>query len=184
MPSSFGLQTFPTMMNQVVSFFQHIADDCQLECYNQDLVGFFASIPVHRIMDAVDWMLRKLMENHDINPATYSFSVSLREKDSKLRVWKGRARAAGQRMYQVFFRNILAFVRIFCDSSFFTVMGRVFAQQRGAAIGNQISPVLASISVAFLEQAWCDQHESFLKLVAHKFLCLRYVDNRIVLIRR
>ena len=63
-------------------------------------------------------------------------------------------------------------------------MGRVFAQQRGAAIGNQISPVLASISVAFLEQAWYDQHESFLKLVAHKFLCLRYVDNRIVLIRR
>ena len=104
-------------MNQIVSFFQHIADDCQLECCTQDLVGFFASIPVHCIMDAVDWMLRKLMEKHDINPATYSFSVSLREKDSKLRVWKGKARAAGQRMYQMFFRNILAFVRISCDSS-------------------------------------------------------------------
>ena len=61
-------------------------------------------------------------------------------------------------------------------------MGRVFAQQRGAAIGNQISPALASISVAYLEQTWYDRHESFLRLVAHKFLCLRYVDNRIVLI--
>ena len=121
MPNSFGLQTFPAMMNQIVSFFQHIAADSQLECYNQDLVGFFTSIPVHRIMEAVDWMLRQFMEKHDINPATYSFSVSLREKDSKLRVWKGKARAAGQRMHQVFFRTfwpllgslaILAFLQL------------------------------------------------------------------------
>ena len=90
MPSSFGLQTFPAMMHQIVSFFQHLADDCQLECYNQDLVGFFTSIPVHRIMEAVDWMLRQFMVKHDIDPATYFFSVSLREKDSKLRVWKAR----------------------------------------------------------------------------------------------
>ena len=102
------------------------------------------------------------MLKHDIDPATYSFSVSLREKGSKLRVWEGKARAAGRRMYQIFFRDILANVRISCDSSFFTALGRVFAQQRGAAIGNQISPVLASISVAFLEETWCNQYEHFL----------------------
>ena len=73
-------------------------------------------------------------------------------------------------------------VRIACDSSYFTVLGRVFAQQRGAAIGDQISPVLASISVAFIEQTWYTQHEVFLSTVKEKFLCLRYVDNRIVLI--
>ena len=85
-------------------------------------------------------------------------------------------------MYQIFFRDILAIVRIPCDSSFFTVLGRVFAQQRGAAIGSQISPVLASISVAYLEQRWYHQHESFLLQIRDKFLCLRYVDNRVVLI--
>ena len=86
------------MMNQIVQFFQNVAGDCEVECYNQDLVGFFTSIPVSRIMEAVDWMLQQFMLKYDIDPATYSFSVSLREKDSKLRIWKGKARAAGQRM--------------------------------------------------------------------------------------
>ena len=85
-------------------------------------------------------------------------------------------------MYQIFFRGILAIVRISCDSSLNTALGTVFAPQRGAAIGNQISPVRASISVAFLEQTWYNQYEHFLSQVSNKFLCLRYVDSRIILI--
>ena len=46
-------------------------------------------------------MLQQFMLKYDIDPAKYTFSVSLREKDSKLRVWKGKARAAGTRMYQI-----------------------------------------------------------------------------------
>ena len=122
------------------------------------------------------------MLKYDIDPTKYTFSVSLREKDSKLRVWKGKSRAAGTRMYQIWFQDILPIVRIACDSSYFTVLGRVFAPQRGAAIGNQISPVLASISVAYLEHTWYIHHEEFLSSVKEKFFCFRYVDNRIVLI--
>eukprot|EP00439_Symbiodinium_sp_Y106_P037151 s1228_g4.t1 len=141
------------MMNDIIRFFQNVADDCELVCFNQDLVGFFTSIPVPRIVAAVDWMLQQFMLKYDTDPAKYTFSVSLREKDSKLRVWKGKSRSAGTRMYQIWFQDILPIVRIACDSSYFTVLGRVFAQQRGAAIGNQISPVLASISVAHLAYA-------------------------------
>ena len=135
MPDSFRLQTFPAMMHQIQHFLNSVSDDCCLGRYNQDLVGFFTSIPVSRIMEAVDWMLQQFMLKHNLDPATYSFSVNLSEKDSKLRVWKGKARAAGRRMYQIYFRDILAIVRISCDSSYFTVLGRVFAQQRGAGIG-------------------------------------------------
>ena len=95
-------------------------------------------------------------------PPSIPAAFSLREKDSKLRVWKGKARAAGTRMYQIWFQDILPIVRIACDSSYFTILGRVFAQQRGAAIGNQISPVLASISIAYLEHTWYSHHEKFL----------------------
>ena len=123
MPDSFGLQTFPAMMQQIRQFFSSVSDDCCLACYNQDLVGFFTSIPVSRIMEAVDWMLQQFMLKHNLDPATYSFSVNLSEKDSKLRVWKGKARAAGRRMYQIYFRDILAIVRMSCDSSYFTVLG-------------------------------------------------------------
>ena len=182
LPLSFGLLTFPAMMNNITKFFQNVADDCELVCFNQDLVGFFTSIPVPRIIAAVNWMLQQFMLKYDIDPAKYTFSDSLCEKDSKLRVWKGKARAAGTRMYQIWFQDILPIVRIACDSSYFTILGRVFAQQRGAAIGKQISPVLASISVAYLEHTWYSHHEKFLLSVKEKFLCLRYVDNRIVLI--
>ena len=118
------------MMNQIVRFFESAAEDCQLKCYNQDLVGLFTSIPVSRIMETVEWMFQRFMLKYDIDPVTYSFSVSLREKDNKLRVWKGKALKAGARMYQIFFRDILAIVRISCDS-FSMVLGRVFAQQKG-----------------------------------------------------
>ena len=141
----------------------------------------FTSIPLFRIMEAVDWMLQQFMLKHDIDPATYSFSVSLREKGSKLRVWEGKARAAGRRMYQIFFRDILANVRISCDSSFFTALGRVFAQQRGAAIGNQISPVQQASAWPFWKKLGAT-NMSISSQVSNKFLCLRYVDNRIVLI--
>ena len=68
-------------------------------------------------MEAVDWMLQRFMMKYDIDSATYSFSVSLKEKDSKLRNWKGKDRKAVACMYQIFFLDILAIVRISCDSS-------------------------------------------------------------------
>ena len=47
---SFGLSTFPAMMKQIVDFFQSVAEDVKLQCFEQDLVGIFTSIPVERIM--------------------------------------------------------------------------------------------------------------------------------------
>ena len=38
-------------------------------------------------------------------------------------------------------------------------MNRMFKQQRGSAIGNQISPSLTNVAVSFLEQAKHDKHE-------------------------
>ena len=71
-----------------------------------------------------------------------------------------------------------------CDSSFFSVVPRVFAQQKSAAIGNQISPILASISVAFLEQCWFEINQEALQDQPLHFFCIRYVDHRIVLIQK
>ena len=133
LPYSFGLQTFPAMMSQIVRFFESIAEDCQLACYNQDLVGFFTSIPVSRVMEAAEWMLQQFMLKYDFDPATYSFSVSLRDKDSKLRVWKGKARKAGARMHQLFFRDILAIARISCDSSGFYCIRQGVCSTKGSS---------------------------------------------------
>ena len=83
MPSSFGLQAFEGLMSQIVDFFQNVADDCHLECYNQDLVGLFTSIPAFRIIESVDWMLQQFMLKHDIDPATFSFRVSTSTREGQ-----------------------------------------------------------------------------------------------------
>ena len=85
------------MMMMIVQIFQPIAQEVGLNCLNQDLVGFFTSILVERILQAVDWMLRQSMLKYNIDSTVCSFSVSPKEKDSKLRMWKGKARSAGQR---------------------------------------------------------------------------------------
>ena len=84
-------------------------------------------------MEAVDWMLQRFMMKYDIDSATYSFSVSLKEKDSKLRIWKGKARKAGACMYQIFFLDILAIVRISCDSSGFYCIRQGVCSTKGSS---------------------------------------------------
>ena len=60
-------------------------------------------------------------------------------------------------------------------------MNRMFKQQRGSAIGNQISPSLANVAVSFLEQAWHDKHEARIRRLGSELYIIRYVDNRLVL---
>ena len=132
------------MMSKIVKFFQSLPNDVELRCVNHALIRIWlVSLPVFQSLES--WMqsagcLDSFMLKYDIDPCTYSFSVSLTETDSKLRVWKGKARWL--EMYQIVFKDILAIVRMSCDSSFFSVMHKVCAQQRGAAIGNQISRYL------------------------------------------
>ena len=182
LPCSFGLQTFPAMMTTLRQWLETISDDVQLTTVNQDLVGFFTSVPVERILHAINWVTEKFVELNGVDCSNYSFTVSLREKDVKLRVWRGKPRKAGARHYSIFIKDLVDICKLSCDTSFFVVGGQVYAQCRGAAIGNQISPILANISIAFLEEHWVHQNYQFLQHVQHRFLCLRYVDNRVVIL--
>ena len=52
-PRSFGLDTLPSILQKLTVFLQQLPDDADPVVYNQDLVGFFTSIPVFRILNAV-----------------------------------------------------------------------------------------------------------------------------------
>ena len=52
-PRSFGLDTLPSILQKMTVFLQQLPDDADPVVYNQDLVGFFTSIPVFRILNAV-----------------------------------------------------------------------------------------------------------------------------------
>ena len=66
-------------------------------------------------------------------------------------------------------------------TSLFSHMKKVFKQQRGSAIGNQISPSLANIAVSYLEHQWHQEHKDALEKHSDELYIVRYVGNRLVL---
>ena len=179
LPQSSGLQTFPQMVHSLLQFLEQYPADQQPCTYSQD---FFTSVPVERILRSVEWWVETFTSNNHCDPDTYSFSVSLKEMDTRLRAWRGRPRQGGTRMRSIKLRDTVSICELSCQCCLFTVLQKVYKQQRGAAIGNQISPMPASLTVSLTEQHWFHQHQELLQQYDSQFLCLRYVDSRIVLL--
>ena len=72
-PGTFGLATLPEMMFALQRFLSALPDDADLLVVNQDLVGFFTSIPVERILQAVRWMVNSFWERHWCDWDSYCF---------------------------------------------------------------------------------------------------------------
>ena len=49
-------------------------------------------------------------------------------------------------------------------------------------MGNQVSPMLSSLSIVAFERAWLHTHSTLLSKLSSKVLVLRYVDNRAIFI--
>ena len=170
---------------KLMHFLQNFPDDAQPAVHNQDLVGFFTSIPVERILSAIQWLINgyamtAMKRKADISTAL--FSVDLKEKDTKLRIWKGRQRKSAKRIHTICLRDVVGICKLSCEVSMFTVMGGTFRQTRGAAIGNQISPRLANATVAVREQQFANSIHHLFGQFSNSFWCIRYVDNRLVVL--
>ena len=147
-----------------------------IELYNDDLVGFFNSLPQERIFQALQLMLDRYEQLHGTNQQP-TFSVHMTSTQKAFRVFRGRSTCR-----QIKLQHLIEFVRIAFDASFFTCLGHVFKQNRGATIGNQLSPALCAMTVAAEEQLWWESWELFLNSQRHLFFLVRYVDNRLSLI--
>ena len=160
-PRSVGLSTRPSILQQLTEFLQMLPDDAHPVVFNQDLVGFFTSIPVFRILNAVRWVVNEysMLQKNDVDSIT--FSVNLREQNTKLHVWSGCPRRAAKRTVLIHLSDIADICELSCDASVFTVMHKVFRQTRGATIGNQISPMLAGLTVSIEEEIYVRHLQSF-----------------------
>ena len=183
-PRSFGLDTLPSILQKLTVFLQQLPDDADPVVYNQDLVGFFTSIPVFRILHAVRWAVTEYCLVKNVDPESTSFSVNLQEQDTKHRIWKGRPRKAAKRTVLIHFSDIVDICELSCDASVFTVMHKVFRQCREATIGNQISPMLAGLTVPIEEEIYVRHLQSSFSDNREFFFCTRYVDNRLVVVSR
>ena len=179
-PDSFGLKTMPEMFQELHSFLRTTPVEEFILQSNQDLIGFFTSIPAERILASVQTMVAKYKEMYP-NKQSHVFTIFPREKDVKLRVFRGKKKALSGRAYTIDVTDLAALCRMSLETSVFTQMGQVFQQVRGSAIGNQISPVLASVAVAHTEQTWIDTNRAKIAGFLSQIYINRYVDNRLVL---
>ena len=164
------------MLTQLTTFLRNLPVDFDPEVHNQDLIGFFTSIPVSRILSSVSEVVQRYISKHRGDIQTDVFSVRLDLQDTKLRIWKGRQRRGARKTYLVYLRDVVDICRLSCECSVFTIMGKVFRQQRGATIGNQISPMLANLAVSLLEQHFLEQHPNLLQQLGP------FVDNRLLIV--
>ena len=67
---------------------------------------------------------------------------------------------------------------------FFTALGVVWRQIRGAAIGSQISPTLSNLAVTLIERSWSSTYQEVLTQPNFHHLAIRYVDNRFVIVQK
>ena len=63
---------------------------------------------------------------------------------------------------------------------FFTALGAVWRQIRGAGIGSQISPTLSNLAVTLIERSWSSTYQEVLAQPNFHHLAIRYVDSHFV----
>ena len=168
------------MLQVLRSFLQDLPEDFDPATHNQDLVGFFTSIPVSRVLSSAQEVVLRYCEQQKVDLKTTQFSAVLQESDTKLCIWRGRPRKGAKRAHSIYLVDVLSICQLSCDCSVLTVMGKTFRQQRGATIGNQISPMLANLTVSLVEQKFAEENTSQLQRAAPHFYCVRYVDNRLL----
>ena len=141
---------------------------------NDDLVGFFNSVPRQQILDSLSRLVA-LYQAREFPPRV---TVSLRKLSNSESAWPNfptvSLRGQGSPGLEVL-------------STSNTCMLLMFRQHRGTCVGNQISPVLSSLPVTQRESCWQREWTQFLSSAkyfdtqqAELFVC-RYVDNRLLL---
>ena len=62
---------------------------------------------MERILSAIQWLINGYATKRKVDIDTALFSVDLKEKDTKLRIWKGRQRKSAKRVYTIFLRDVV-----------------------------------------------------------------------------
>ncbi|OLQ01336.1 hypothetical protein AK812_SmicGene15914 [Symbiodinium microadriaticum] len=152
-PANFGKLKLHELWSSLHGFLDRLSHATAQEyvTVNDDLAGFFTSIPVSRLKHACELALDRFFDNKQSggkNRGEFWFTVDEKSASSHGRVLRGKPmknRASACR--KVFAGDLLKIIELFFSFASFTVLGRCFEQMRGSPIGNQLSPSLCNIAV-------------------------------------
>jgi hypothetical protein len=145
---------------------------------NDDLIGFFNSVPQHRLLDAVRSLICAWRQKH--GDVALSVDMSLRGPAvHTTHVGHFSRRAPTVRAIDP--SDIIDIVAASLRSHLFMALNKVWKQFRGAGIGAHISPSLSNLAVTIVEKTWQYMFQEAINAPALAFLGVRYVDNRFIL---
>ncbi len=127
---------------------------------NQDLVGFFTSVPQERILDGVHrtiqlYCIRSGATMHD----------SFRANTDKVPQQTIKTNLKQMHKMVMNLHQLQVLAKWVVENGYFQVQHRVIHQILGAPIGNPISPVLCSLAILHQEIQWHAEHDSPYKYI-------------------
>ena len=143
----------------------------------QDLIGFFNSVPHDRILQALTFTLHLLQEKWSKPWQEQSLQLSFLNKDSFFRVFRGRRRFAAHNTRTMHLEDLPALTDFMLRSSFFQCDTFTFKQIQGASMGSALAPVLCTLVASTTEFLWLHNFRSVL-LSIDLHTAVRYADNR------
>ena len=153
------------------------ADD--LVWKNDDIKGFFTSVPHDTIITSFHHMIQKYaQENQHTQASKIFFSVDYTLPAKTPRTIQGKT-FKSKSVAKIWLQDIIPLVQLSLQTSVFTSLGKVHSQKRGSCIGNPASPPISEVPIAFKEFMW---KTTFNIHYDDSFFLTRYVDNRLLAI--
>ena len=180
-PHSWHNSTLPQTFKQLRKFLEKNKNEMwQYVLINDDLKGFFTSVPHDRIVESCIHMLDRYIQFSGSNPHHLTLSVNFNLPAKKPRTIQGKI--VQNRFTKSFrFNDLVPLIKICLNSSAFKCLNAVHSQSRGSCIGNPASPPLCNIVVAFHECIW---QESYNVTRTSQQFTSRYVDNRLLILSK
>ena len=169
--------SIPQLWHHFHSYLTQTPPDISLHATNDDLVGFFNSVPQHRLIDAV----HSLVLHWQQQQSTHTLTVDVQATGNPFHhshIGRHHRKHPTQRTIQT--SDITTIVAFALDTCIFRACNNTYKQIRGAGIGSQLSPALCNVAITLIEHSWHQIHNNLLQHTDLHFTYYRYVDNRFI----
>ena len=176
-PQHPGQMSIPQLWHHFHSYLTQTPPDISLHATNDDLVGFFNSVPQHRLIDAVHSLVHHWQQQH----STHTLTVDVQATGNPFHhshIGRHHQKHPTQRTIQT--SDITTIVAFALNTCIFRACNHTYKQIRGAGIGSQLSPALCNVAITLIEHSWHQIHNNLLQHTDLHFTYYRYVDNRFI----
>ncbi|CAE7784667.1 unnamed protein product [Symbiodinium sp. CCMP2592] len=178
-PPQFVSPTVHSIIQTFIHAFRNNPVTVELQLLQQDLSGFFTSVPHDRIYHSIS-SLTDMFARHQQIPLDSDIQITMLDRNSLGRLFRGRYRKAGSHYKPLCLRDLPSLVMFLLRHSFFTVGTEILVQHRGASMGSPMAPSICGATAALWEATFHQLIRDQM-LTSRYFCSSRYVDNRCLL---